>query len=309
MKSIFNYFFCAFSLLFAITTAQAQFTEDFEALADGTDSFVLDGKTFTSSNTDFDVTTFVNAGAGGSDKFMDNLGIATTGASYSITTGGAAFTMQSLDMYVSAIATGDTPTTGQSVEFVGKLAGATVWTYTKTTGFPSDFSVNEGFFELDFATEPGADYSILNIDELQITLQGTLQYVALDDFIIDSEILNTDPPFVHSIAVVGTPTSTATSVDFLVTFNEEAVNVTLDDFTLDAVGLHPNPASDMVTLSAPNGTIIQAVTVYDIRGRQVMQHQLSADQTSFSVAELDAAVYILKVTTDSGTQSLRLIKE
>jgi hypothetical protein len=94
---------------------------------------------------------------------------------------------------------------------------------------------------------------------------------------------------------------------FSLVFEQRVLSV--DDNQLAAVGLHPNPASDMVTLSAPNGTVIQAVTVYDIRGRQVMQHQLSADQTSFSVAELDAAVYILKVTTDTGTQSLRLIKE
>ena len=243
MKPLYSYLFAICTVLFLSTTASAQFTEDFEGLTDGDDSFMLDGKTFTSSNADFDVTTFANAGAGGSDKFMDNLGITTTGASYSITTGGAAFTLQSIDMYVSEIATGDTPTAGQSVLFEGKLAGGTVWSYTKTSGFPTDFSVNEGFFELDFSTEPGTDLSIENIDELVITLQGTLQYVALDDFIIDSEILGTDPPEVQSISVVGTPNSTAPSVDFLVTFNEEAVNVDLSDFVLDNVGTTGNLAS------------------------------------------------------------------
>ncbi|NQX78654.1 MAG: hypothetical protein HRT75_13135, partial [Gilvibacter sp.] len=145
-----------------------------------------------------------------------------------------------------------------------------MWTYTKTTGFPTDFSVNEGFFELDFATEPSADYSILNIDELVITLQGTLQYMALDDFIIDSEILETDPPFVQTITVVGSPTSTATSVDFLVNFNEEAINVTLDDFVLDAVGTTAN-------LTAISGSVsTYTITVDNIAGEGTVSVDLSA---------------------------------
>lgn len=247
-------------ILLVSATAFAQYTQDFEGLTDGDDSFLLNGITFTSSGTNFDINTFVDAGAGGSDQFMDNLGVATTGAVYSLTSAGQAFTLQSIDMYVSSSPSGDNPTDGQSVEFIGKLGGATVFTYTKTAGFPTDFSVNEGFFELDFATEPGADYSILNIDQLQITLQGTLQYVALDDFIIDDEILNTDPPFVQSISVVGSPNSTAPSVDFLVDFNEDALNVDVTDFVLDNVGTLGNIAS----ISGSGATY--TVTVDNISG-------------------------------------------
>ena len=90
MKSLYSNFLTVCTFLLISGTASAQFTEDFEGLTDGDDSFILDSKTFTSSDTEFDVNTFLNAGAGGSDKFMDNLGVTTTGASYTITTGGAA---------------------------------------------------------------------------------------------------------------------------------------------------------------------------------------------------------------------------
>ncbi|NQX76530.1 T9SS type A sorting domain-containing protein, partial [Gilvibacter sp.] len=94
---------------------------------------------------------------------------------------------------------------------------------------------------------------------------------------------------------------------FSLVFEERVLGV--DDESLELVGLYPNPAQDNVTLNAPNGVILENVVIYDIRGRQVAQHELSGDQSSFSVAELEAAIYVLNITTDSGVFSLRLIKE
>ena len=268
---IMKQFYIVLSFIFFValtpTNLLAQGTEDFEdgiAIADGADSFTHSGITFNSSDTNFDASTLVGTGGGFSDRYFDNIGFTSTGVSYSISTGGDLFTMLSLEMYVSSIATGDSPTdeAGATVTFTGKSGGVDVFSFVKSSSFPTDFTDN-GFFTLDFNAEPegGSDVSGLNIDELEVTLTGAFQYMAIDNFEFGNEILATDSPFVQSITVVGSPSSIATSVDFLVDFNENANNIDVSDFTLDAVGT----SGTISLVSASSGTLI-AVTVTGITG-------------------------------------------
>ncbi|MBV1922740.1 MAG: T9SS type A sorting domain-containing protein [Flavobacteriaceae bacterium] len=274
-------FYLALSFIFFIavtsTNLFAQGTEDFEdatAIPDGTDSFTHSGITFNSSDTNFDASTLIGTGADFSDRYFDNFGFASTGASYSISTGGTLFTMLSLEMYVSSIATGDNPTAeaGATVTFTGKSGGVDVFSFVQSSGFPIDFTDN-GFFTLDFSAEPegGTDVSGLNIDELEITLTGAFQYMAIDNFEFGNEILGSEPPFVQSITVVGSPSSIATSVDFLVDFNENANNVDISDFVLDAVGT----VGTISAVSASSGTLI-TVTVSGISGEGTISIDLDA---------------------------------
>jgi hypothetical protein len=238
-----NLYLLLFSLLIAAipaTSLVAQGTETFESpLPINSTSWTNAGLTFSSSSANFDTDEFVGAGAGGSDRYIDNIDAPATGSIYSISiTGGATlFTMQSMEVYVSSIATGDNPTDDGTMIFRGFNGVTEEFAYTKPMGtFPTDFT-NNGFFLLDFSAIPGlGDVSGTNIDRLEIELTGAFQYFAVDNFAFDNEVLEADPPEVQSITVVGTPNSTATSVDFLVTFNENANMVTTDDFSVDATG-------------------------------------------------------------------------
>ena len=73
-------------------------------------------------------------------------------------------------------------TVSGSVTVVGKLAGSTVFTVTKSSGFETDAGTNGGYTFFDFSTAGlGANiYSI--IDEIQITGNGLYSYLALDAF-------------------------------------------------------------------------------------------------------------------------------
>lgn len=53
-------------------------------------------------------------------------------------------------------------------------------------------------------------------------------------FLIQGVGVDSTPPAVQTISVDGSPAADATSFDFIVTFDEDVVNVTADDFTLDA---------------------------------------------------------------------------
>lgn len=118
-----------------------------------------------------------------SAKFIDNglvpPAVATAGHVYGLqTTNGAPFTVKSIFIYLSTD-NGNNPSSAGGVTITGKRAGNTVFTYTKTTGFATDFTNNSGFTFIDFST--GANYSNTNIDQLLIQSPNA-NYVALDNF-------------------------------------------------------------------------------------------------------------------------------
>lgn len=275
MKKYYLFLLPFFIVFLSITESNAQGTETFEApLPVNSTSFTRAGLTFTSSSANFDTDEFAGAGAGGSDRYIDNIDAPATNSTYSISiTGGATlFTMQSMEVYVSSFLDGSNPTADGTMTFTGFDGATQVYTATKTTGFPTTFGATNGFFLLDFSALPGfGDASGINIDRIQVTINGAFQYFAIDNFEFDNEVLEADPPEVQSITVVGTPPSTATSVDFLVTFNENANNVSIDDFSLDTVGTFGTIAS----VSSATGIAI-TVTVNGISGEGTISIDLNA---------------------------------
>jgi hypothetical protein len=120
---------------------------------------------------------------GSSAKFIDDGGtnatVLTAGHLYGIkTTNSAAFTIKTMFIYLSSNGS-VSPSDAGGLTITGKLAGATVFTYTKTTGFNTSLSTNSGFTYLDFSA--GTNYTNSNIDELQIQSPNA-NYVALDNF-------------------------------------------------------------------------------------------------------------------------------
>ncbi|MFP9113313.1 T9SS type A sorting domain-containing protein [Flavobacterium sp. RHBU_3] len=78
--------------------------------------------------------------------------------------------------------------------------------------------------------------------------------------------------------------------------------------TKPAFSVYPNPATDVVNVSAGNATI-NAVSFTDINGRVVKTQQMSATTTAqVSIADLATGVYVMNITSDSGTISKKVIK-
>ncbi len=71
----------------------------------------------------------------------------------------------------------------------------------------------------------------------------------------------------------------------------------------------PNPTNDQVTLSLP-GTELQALSVYDQTGRLMLLQKLDfGERGEVSLAQLPSGVYWLKVVTDGGVISQKIIKQ
>ncbi len=267
MKKSYTGLIVLFFVLFSLIHANAQTTEFFENETVDADSFTEGGFTFTSDNTNFDVTFFDNAGASSSDQFLDNFSDQGVNKTYtlSLTSGATLFTLKSMDVYVSSQADGANPTADGSITVTGRVGTNVVYTDVLNTGnttFPTSFSPDNGFFNINLSSLPTqGDKSNENIDNIQVSISGGFTYVAIDEFEFDSQVLNTDPPAVQSIVLLGTPPSTSAAVDFLVTFNENAFNVDAADFATDLVG-----TTGTISNVSGNGTTLITVTVSGITG-------------------------------------------
>ncbi|MDQ5929532.1 MAG: large repetitive protein, partial [Bacteroidota bacterium] len=199
-----NYLFTLFALLLS-QLFWAQTTESFELATVGTATFTSNSQVFniTSTSTDpYKIVNFSNLGWSGTAKdnrYIDNsagpVG-AGNGSSMTIKSAGAtAFTVKSLYIYIATTATSGVLPSSFSATYVGKKAGLTVYTITKSSGYvnPSNTGVNNGFTLIDFATEGGTNNSNLSIDELVISATGTGDYMALDAFRWQLAPANTTP--------------------------------------------------------------------------------------------------------------------
>ena len=136
-------------------------------------------------------------------------------------------------------------------------------------------------------------------------MEYNLMPESVDVYLIDHE-LNTQTKLTETDYIFRAGAGTYTN-RFSLVFEERVLNV--DDNTITEVGLYPNPATDIVNLTVPNGAIIEEVTVFDIRGRAVVKHQFTAGDYSFNVSSLETAVYLLQIKTDQGVFNARLIKD
>jgi hypothetical protein len=88
------------------------------------------------------------------------------------------------------------------------------------------------------------------------------------------------------------------------TFQDLGVGVPIFD---NSVTVFPNPATQDVNVRA--AAIIKSVTIFDLRGRPLLQRDADSTQLSIDVSALESGVYLIKTTTDDGTKTERFVKK
>ena len=78
-------------------------------------------------------------------------------------------------------------------------------------------------------------------------------------------------------------------------------------FNLADVKMFPNPSSDVVTITAKK--VIDSIAVYSVIGQEIKQINPNADSVVLDIADLQAGIYVVKVTADGATATSRLIKK
>jgi hypothetical protein len=82
-----------------------------------------------------------------------------------------------------------------------------------------------------------------------------------------------------------------------------------NNYLLSKLSVFPNPAKNIVTIANDSNVIVNAIEMTDLNGRVVKSMKVNAAQTEVSVSDLAVGVYMMKITTDQGIATKKLIKE
>jgi len=113
--------------------------------------------------------------------------------------------------------------------------------------------------------------------------------------------------------MLGYDGSNDASANAMFLFDDIEQVLTLSDgidqaFNMDGVTSYPNPSKDFMTISSENKTI-QTIALFDILGNQVKVLQPNSRKITIDVSNFASGVYIAKISTLSGTGSIKLIVE
>ncbi|MCX7549133.1 T9SS type A sorting domain-containing protein [Xanthomarina sp. F1114] len=106
---------------------------------------------------------------------------------------------------------------------------------------------------------------------------------------------------------MATPT-TATVIGF--PDNQYVMNVVgdvlgIEEYSLNNLSIYPNPINDVLNIQLNEAIKIKDVKVYSITGQIVIQGQ---NQRKLNVSQLNPGVYLLKIQTDRGDITRKIIK-
>lgn len=89
-----------------------------------------------------------------------------------------------------------------------------------------------------------------------------------------------------------------------VTITRRGGSVAVDDVEESAVRVYPNPAKDCIRIDGAKS--VRELSIYDATGRQVLQQELP--QPTVDMTGLQAGIYLLRLTTDVGVSTHKIIK-
>ncbi|MDR4951739.1 T9SS type A sorting domain-containing protein [Chryseobacterium sp. ES2] len=75
----------------------------------------------------------------------------------------------------------------------------------------------------------------------------------------------------------------------------------------NTVSAYPNPVTDFLYIN--NDTRIKYVEVYNVSGQRILSKTMNAEKGSVDMRSAASGVYIVKVNTEKGSQSLKIIKK
>ena len=85
--------------------------------------------------------------------------------------------------------------------------------------------------------------------------------------------------------------------------------VSVDNVLAGSFSVYPNPAKDILNISNSIGAEINSVTVSDINGRTVKQVAVNGVESQINIADLNAGVYFVNITSTEGSLTKKIVKQ
>lgn len=81
----------------------------------------------------------------------------------------------------------------------------------------------------------------------------------------------------------------------------------IDTFSMDKIKLYPNPVKSIFTISLDKK--ITKVAVFNLLGQEVLTKSVNSNETTVDVGHLTAGSYLVKITSDDETKTMKIIKK
>jgi hypothetical protein len=94
------------------------------------------------------------------------------------------------------------------------------------------------------------------------------------------------------------------------TFSVDRPTASTQDFFAGNFSIQPNPVNDVFNVTTKNGLAIENVKVIDINGRVVNEINVSGSESiQVNVSELNSGVYFVKVQSELGVGTTKIVKK
>lgn len=79
-------------------------------------------------------------------------------------------------------------------------------------------------------------------------------------------------------------------------FNMNAVLTDVDDIDVENIRIYPNPASDYIKISNPEG--IESMELYNLIGKKVRSFNVGSSNSTFNISNLPKGMYLIRLLDD-----------
>ncbi|MGK0390098.1 MAG: hypothetical protein ACI94Y_002849 [Maribacter sp.] len=88
-----------------------------------------------------------------------------------------------------------------------------------------------------------------------------------------------------------------TSDEHVVTFNVTSFPVSTADIDVENIKIYPNPASDYIKISNPEG--IEMMELYNLIGKRVSTFNVGSSNSTFNISDLPKGMYLIRLLDDA----------
>lgn len=94
---------------------------------------------------------------------------------------------------------------------------------------------------------------------------------------------------------------------FVIVFNEQVLNTT--EFDSNSISIYPNPTQNILNINSSLEEM-NSIELYDLRGRLVNKFNIDYQvQAQIDISTLENAMYFIKINTENGSTTKRIIKK
>lgn len=185
---------------------------------------------------------------------------------------------------------------------INLVAGSTVNVSYYIQNYVAAASTNTGNYELTFGTDQTA--------VSQTTVVATETGISNATYVLKTYSFTAPSTETFYFAFHNTSAQNAVGTHALLVDNF-VVTQTLknNEFLASKLNIYPNPSTDLINISNNANAIINIVEMSDLNGRIVKTKTLNATEGQVSISDLSTGVYMMKISTDAGTATKKIVKQ